>query len=108
MISIVDVLILALVASRLTHLVVHDTILGPVREKLDLWHAKNHLGYWRSFVVDLFGCVFCIGFWLSGAVLLTFLVTTGRWSGEGLIVHAMEWLAVAGAQTAINRWLDTL
>jgi hypothetical protein len=107
-ISILDVLILALVSARLTQLAVHDTILAPLREKLDLWHAENHLGYWRSFAVDLVNCIFCIGFWLSGAVLLTFLVATDSWSGEGLIVHAMEWLAVAGAQTVINRWLDTL
>lgn len=46
-------------------------------------------------------------FGLSLALLLTYLLTTGRFGGTPLLVHGIEWFAVAGVQALLNRWDDT-
>ncbi|MGY5033550.1 hypothetical protein ACWC9U_22235 [Streptomyces sp. 900116325] len=44
---------------------------------------------------------------MSGALLLTYLLATGQWDQAPLLVHGIEWLAVAGAAVLFNRWDDS-
>lgn len=100
-------ILLSLAAYRLTQLWVHDTLPDPLRERLHNWHAGDPESRFRGFVVQLNTCIFCIGSWLSGAVLLTYLLATGQWASEPVLVHGLEWFAVAGGQALLNRAEDS-
>jgi hypothetical protein len=49
-----------------------------------------------------------MGWWISGAILATWLLASGQWDQAPLVVHGLEWLAVAGAAVFLNRVDDTL
>ena len=82
--------VLTLVAYRVTHLFVMDTLFEGWRDKFldrittatdpagvtrpldkriepELWST---LPLWRRKVFELITCVFCLGFWIAGAVVL--------------------------------------
>jgi hypothetical protein len=99
--------VLGFAAYRATQLGVHDTILDPARERLAAWHAKNLDSKPRAFLMQLISCVYCFGWWLSGATLLAYLLATGSWGDAPWIVHGIEWFAVAGVQALLNRRDDT-
>jgi hypothetical protein len=40
-------------------------------------------------------------------VLAAWLLTTGTWHDAPLLIHGIEWLAVAGGAVLLNRWDDT-
>jgi uncharacterized membrane protein len=107
LLNITELAVLGFAAARATQLGVHDSILDPVRERLELWAAGNPEGYWRGFWRQLFGCVYCLGWWLSGAVLLAYLMASGQLDGEPLVMLGVDWLAVAGIQMMVNRRDDT-
>ncbi|AXE76029.1 DUF1360 domain-containing protein [Streptomyces atratus] len=100
--------LLGLAGYRATQLAVHDTILDPVRDRLHAWHEQRPESAAREFVINLISCVYCMGWWISGAILATYLLATGQFAGTPLLVHGIEWLAVAGAAVFINRVDDTL
>lgn len=102
---------LGLAAYRATQLVVWDTIGDPLRDRLRAWHAdgvrpgrSNRL---RSFLTALVECTYCAGWWLSLLTLLTYLTAAGQWSRAPLLVHAVEFWAVAGVQALLNRFDDS-
>ncbi|WP_433341708.1 DUF1360 domain-containing protein [Streptomyces sp. CA-253872] len=107
MIEIPELVFLAFAGYRLTQLGVHDTILDPARARVDAWMAANPTRP-RLFVADLISCVYCLGWWLSGAVLATYLLVTGRVTHAPLLIHGIEWLAVAGGAVLLNRLDDSL
>jgi hypothetical protein len=107
MISTTTLAILALAGYRGTQLVVHDSLLDPVRERLDAWQQARNQSAIRAAVVTLISCVYCSGFWISGALLLTWLLVTGTWDDAPVLIHGIEWLAVAGAAVLLNRWDDS-
>jgi Protein of unknown function (DUF1360) len=107
MISIATLAVLALTGYRGTQLVVHDSILDPVRERIDAWQQARAQSAFRAAIVTLISCVYCSGFWISGALLAVWLFVTGTWSGTPVLVHGFEWLAVAGAAVLLNRWDDS-
>ncbi|MGJ5693531.1 DUF1360 domain-containing protein [Streptomyces albidoflavus] len=107
MITIPELVILALAGYRLTQLGVHDAILDPARDKVFDWQTRRPDSRVRDFVITLITCVYCTGWWLSGALLATWLLVTGQWHTAPLLVHAVEWLAVAGGAVLLNRWDDT-
>ncbi|MEU2487049.1 DUF1360 domain-containing protein [Streptomyces sp. NPDC012617] len=107
MISLVVLAFLALAGYRGTQLVVHDSILDPVRARIDAWQQKRPTCPVREAVVTLISCVYCAGWWVSGALLATWLLVTDSWSGTPVLVHGIEWLAVAGAAALLNRWDDS-
>jgi hypothetical protein len=107
MISLVVLAVLALAAYRGTQLLVHDTLLDPIRDRVFAWHEKRPESALREAVVTLISCVYCTGWWVSGALLATWLLVTDSWHGTPVLVHGIEWLAVAGAAVLLNRWDDS-
>ncbi|MDH6189138.1 hypothetical protein M2168_002170 [Streptomyces sp. CZ24] len=106
MISLVVLAFLALAGYRGTQLVVHDSLLDPVRARIDAWQQKRPTSAYREAVVTLISCVYCTGWWVSGALLATWLHVTGTWGDAPILVHGIEWLAVAGGAVLLNRWDD--
>ncbi|WP_106517423.1 DUF1360 domain-containing protein [Streptomyces sp. 111WW2] len=100
--------LLGLAGYRGTQLAVHDTILNPARNRIHNWQAKRPTSGPRLAVTMLIECIYCTGWWVSGALLLTYLLATGTWHDATLLVHGIEWLAVAGVQSLANRFDDTL
>lgn len=107
MISLLELGVLALAGYRATQLAVHDTLLDPVRDRVHAWHADRPESGPRTAVITLISCIYCMGWWVSGAVLATYLLAAGAWHGTPLVVHGVEWLAVAGGAALLNRWDDT-
>ncbi|THA54241.1 DUF1360 domain-containing protein [Streptomyces sp. A1136] len=106
MISLVELALLALAGYRGTQLVVHDSILDPVRARIDAWQQRRPTSAFRDAIVTLISCVYCSGFWVCGALLLVWLLVTDQWHGTPVLVHGFEWLALAGAAVLLNRWDD--
>lgn len=107
MISPVELATLAFAGYRATQLAVHDTILDPVRDTIHVWHASAPHSQARTAVITLISCVYCMGWWISGAFLGAYLLATDRFDGAPLVVHGIEWFAVAGAAVLLNRWDDS-
>ncbi|MFF4391453.1 DUF1360 domain-containing protein [Streptomyces sp. NPDC001552] len=107
MISPEQLALLALAGYRGTQLVVHDSLLEPARLRLDEWQQRNAQSAFREAVVTLVSCVYCSGWWIAGALLATWLLVTGQWHQDPLLVHGFEWTAVAGAAVLLNRWDDS-
>ncbi|MDQ0962019.1 putative membrane protein [Streptomyces sp. B4I13] len=107
MISLPVLAVLGFAAYRATQLGVHDSILDAPREHLAAWSAMKVESRPRSFLVQLISCVYCFGWWLSGATLLAYLLATGTWGDAPWLVHGIEWFAVAGVQALLNRRDDT-
>ncbi len=86
----IDLLILALAAFRLTHLIVFDKIMEPLR--------RPFVG--RRFFGTLVTCYWCAGVWVAGILV----------GGMALWPAVVRWvviiLAVAGAQALIEWWLQ--
>ena len=107
MISPEELALLACAGYRATQLLVHDAILDSARDKVFAWHDKRPESPARTAVVTLISCVYCTGWWVAGALLATWLLATGQWHQAPLLVHGIEWLAVAGAAVLLNRWDDS-
>ncbi|MFF1834224.1 DUF1360 domain-containing protein [Streptomyces sp. NPDC058231] len=107
MINPVELASLALAGYRGTQFAVHDSILDPARDRVHAWHHRRPDSTARDFVVTLISCVYCTGWWVSGTLLLTYLLVTSQWHQAPLLVHGIEWLAVAGAAVLLNRWDDS-
>lgn len=107
MIGIPVLAVLALAGYRATQLVVWDSITDPLRDRIIDWQARRPESSLRAALVTLITCVYCSGWWLSGAVLAAYLLATGTWTGVPLVVHGLEWLAVAGGAVLLNRWDDS-
>lgn len=107
MITLLELGVLGIAAYRATQLGVHDSILDPLRDRVFAWHATRPDSRPRDFVVTLISCTYCLGWWISGAILLTYLLATGQIDDAPLLVHGIEWLAIAGAQALLNRRDDT-
>ncbi|MFE7358035.1 DUF1360 domain-containing protein [Streptomyces sp. NPDC057543] len=108
MIQLTELALLGFAGYRATQLAVHDTILDPARDRVHRWHEDRPDSAAREFIVTLISCVYCMGWWISGAILAMYLVATGQFAGTPLLVHGIEWLAVAGGAVFINRIDDTL
>ncbi|MET9462444.1 DUF1360 domain-containing protein [Streptomyces canus] len=108
MIRIPALAVLAFAGYRATQLAIHDTILDPARAVVFDWHSRNTDSPVRSAAVTLISCPYCMGWWISGALLATYLLVTGQFDTAPLLVHGIEWFAVAGAAVLLNRVDDTL
>ncbi|MFJ4703144.1 DUF1360 domain-containing protein [Streptomyces sp. NPDC088768] len=108
MIALTTLALLALAGYRATRLIVADSILDPLRDQLFAWHEARLDSKARDFVITLLSCTYCIGWWLSGAILATYLFASGQWHDAPVLVHGVEWLAVAGGQALLSRIDDTL
>lgn len=107
MVSIPELAVLAAAGYRGTQLIVHDSVLDMPREWAFTWHSKNTESSIRTALVTLISCVYCTGWWVSGAFLAAWLYATGRWDDTPLLVHGIEWFAVAGTAALLNRWDDS-
>lgn len=107
MLDIAEIAILGVAGYRSTQLAVHDAILEPARDAVYRWHARRVDSRLRTAMVTLISCVYCMGWWISGLILATYLTATSTWSAAPPVVHGIEWLAVAGAAVLLNRWDDT-
>lgn len=108
MIDFVELAVLACAGYRGTQLAVHDSILEPARARVFAWHANRPESKVRTAVVTLISCVYCMGWWISGAFLAVWLLASGQWDASPPPVHGIEWFAVAGAAVFLNRVDDTL
>lgn len=104
MIGLPELALLAAAGYRGTQLAVFDSILDAPRAVVFDWHSRRTESATRTAAVTLISCIYCMGFWVSGAVLATYLLTTGQWTTAPLLVHGVEWFAVAGAQALFSRW----
>ncbi|MEU7093014.1 DUF1360 domain-containing protein [Kitasatospora aureofaciens] len=107
MIAAAELAVLALATYRGTQLVVHDTILDPARDRVLAWHENRPESSARELLLTLISCVYCTGWWVGGALLAVYLLTTGQWAHAPVLVHGVEWLAVAGGGVLANRWDDS-
>ncbi|MFD4315002.1 DUF1360 domain-containing protein [Streptomyces sp. NPDC058548] len=107
MISPEELALLALAGYRATQLVVHDSILDPVRERVDTWQQRKPNSAVRAALVTLISCVYCSGWWIAGMLLALWLAVTAQWNVGPWAVHGFEWAAVAGAAVLLNRWDDS-
>ncbi|MFJ5037955.1 DUF1360 domain-containing protein [Streptomyces parvulus] len=103
MIPVHELAILALASYRGTQLVVHDSLLDVPRDRLDTWHARKPDSTARLALTTLIGCVYCAGWWVSGAFLAVWLA----WPDNRLIQLGVLWFALAGGQALLNRWDDS-
>lgn len=108
MISLPEIVCLALASYRGTQLAVHDSVLDAPRGWAYDWHSDKSDSPFRAALVTLIGCIYCSGWWVSGAFLATYLLANGQWHNAPLLVHGVEWFAVAGGQALLNRWDDNL
>lgn len=101
--------ILALASYRLTRIPVRDTITQRARDALSNRAADRPESRTRAAAETLASCAYCAGWWISGAVLATYLLATGRWDDAPVLVHLLvEWPAVAGAQALFSAADDAL
>lgn len=107
MVSPPELAVLILAAYRGTQLAVHDTILDAPRDWVFTWHSRKDTSPVRHALVSLITCIYCAGWWVSGAFLATWLYASGQWHDAPLLVHGAEWFAVAGGQALLNRWDDS-
>lgn len=107
MIGIVPLLVLAFASYRITRAAARDSITAPLRDTLTNWALTHPTSRWRAMVDVLIQCTYCIGWWISGATLATYLLATGNWHDAPLIIHVIEWAAVGGAQAYLNAGDDT-
>ncbi|WP_326768662.1 DUF1360 domain-containing protein [Streptomyces sp. NBC_01591] len=107
MITLLALAVLAFAAYRATQLAVHDTLLDPARDRIFAWQERRPESRLREFVITLISCTYCMGWWISGAILAAYLLATGKFADTPLLVHGIEWFAVAGGQALLNRWDDT-
>lgn len=103
MITIPELVFLALAGYRLTQLGVHDAILDPIRDRIFAWQARRPESKLRTLVITLISCIYCLGWWLTGATLAAYLL----WPDNRLVQVGITWFAVAGAAVLLNRWDDT-
>jgi hypothetical protein len=99
LISLPELALLGAASYRATQLGVHDTILDPARHRLATWHANKIDSKPRSLLMQLISCIYCLGFWLSGAVLTAWWF----WRDNPIIQFGLLWFAVAGLQALLNR-----
>lgn len=103
MVSPTELAVLAFAAYRGTQLAVHDTILDVPRSWLYDWHSRKPESPLRSALVTLISCVYCMGWWVSGALLAAYLL----WPDNDVVRIGLLWFAVAGGQALLNRWDDS-
>lgn len=67
-ISIIEFIVLALAAYRLTRVIVEDTVAEWLREAVwKRYDPSTAIGY-------LFTCYWCMGFWVSSLVVLAYII----------------------------------
>ncbi|MFE0545182.1 hypothetical protein [Streptomyces sp. NPDC058891] len=108
MISIPELVVLAAAGYRATQLAVPDMILDPARARVFDWHSRNTDSTIRIAAVTLITCPYCMGWRISGALVATWPLATGQFDKATLVVHGIEWFAVAGTAVLANRVDDTL
>jgi hypothetical protein len=105
-ITVVELVVLALAGYRATRLVVHDVIADPVRDHIHHWRAADLGSRSRELVITLISCIYCAGWWVSGLLLAVYLTAAGRWPDANVLIRGVEWFAVAGGAALLNRWDD--
>ena len=108
MINLAELVILAAASYRSTQLVVHDAIGDPFRDRIIAWQQARDTSPVRTAVVTLMSCTYCSGWWLAGMILAVYLHATDQWNTTPLLLHGVEWLAVAGGQALLNRVDDSM
>jgi len=98
--------VLAFAAYRGTQLAVHDSILDVPRGWAFRWHGRKDTSPVRTALITLISCIYCMGWWVSGAILFAYLAATGGLDDHPVIL-GLEWFAVAGGQALLNRWDDS-
>lgn len=112
-------LVVVTAASRITRLVVADTVTEPIRmwafpriarsrqdrKRISQGHEAQPPGPFRQTVLNLLQCPWCIGFWISTALLAALAFTTGT----QMVITGTWWVDLAVASLAssyIIGWLS--
>ena len=104
----IQYVILIFAAYRLTRFFVRDSLIGfgddsgsAMSVRVDAF-AYNSEGIDRSWlrgkIGDLLTCVWCLGFWISAACYVAFVLATSSWSAIPNAVHFISIFAIAGGQ----------
>ncbi|WP_329449439.1 DUF1360 domain-containing protein [Streptomyces sp. NBC_01724] len=72
MIQLTELALLGLAGCRATQLAVHGRIFDPARDRVHQWHEARPDSAAREFVLTLISCVYCMSWWLSGALLVVY------------------------------------
>jgi hypothetical protein len=92
-------LIMSLAATRITRFLIFDDLSEPLRRRRDAWYADKPTSWIRQFVLDLWVCPKCLGYWVSGGVVGLWTLMAGNpWEWTLLLV----WWGVAGAQLILS------
>lgn len=97
---------LGLASARGTQLIVHDSILDPVRDRIESWRVSKFESKARKFVWDLLSCILCTGWWVSVITLTAYLTAAGQWGEASWLIHGIEAFVVAGIQVTLNLLWD--
>ena len=103
MLSLTELAVLGFAAARGTQLLRWDSILDPVRDRLEAWHLDRHDKYWPTFLRTLANCHYCVGWHLSWVTLLVYLTATGQLGTINLLTFGIDTFAVAGVQMIVQR-----
>lgn len=106
MLTAVEIALLGLAAYRVTRLVVLDTIADAPRDAVVSWLLRKHT-YVRHMAVTLISCIFCAGWWVTGAVLAAWTAATGGGWGNP-VTYLVSWFAVAGVAALAGAADDAL
>lgn len=113
--------LLAFVSARVTQFLVFDSLMGMnpesgsklsiVIDRFAYWGeieppedklSGDDRTFWRGKVGDLLTCPFCLGFWISAAIYLSYVSYAEAWQPFPLLIHLAGVFAVAGGQSLIN------
>lgn len=102
---------LGFAAYRATQLIVHDSILDGLRQRLEMWHARQFDSRVRSFVRDLISCIYCVSFHMAWLAVLAYMLAVGTnpvGSVSSFWLFGIQSFAVAGLAALLGRYDDTL
>lgn len=101
-----DLLVIVLAAARLTRIVTTDTITASWRLRVfKRFPPENSPRRGPAHPIgQLVDCPWCIGYWISGAVVLVAALV--RPTLNGIVWPLIVWQAVAWAQAIISTKLD--
>lgn len=96
----ITVVLLSLAVWRLWRAIAVDDITEPIRARF-MWRGGRRWGR----LMDGLMCAWCLGFWLSGSAVATWMLVAGEWSLWWFVVC---WFAVSALVGILNITVDRL
>ena len=93
--------LLSFAAFRITRFIAADLLIDGLRARLVAWAYKPDAGKVRGRIGDLFTCQWCVGFWVSGVLVLAWSARADALGWDRWFEIGVEWWAVAGAASVL-------